>query len=282
MSSDRTRLVQAHIVVASGLVGVDIHASAGVVGHSALHPRHTVDPGRRIAPIEISRRCRDLPQRIVLRYPVEEKVERRPKADVTVLALGPDQTESSRQHADLHEPGGGLNKDRAAAVAAGSAAFERGRRDGERELVGIIWAERIAELGEQERLGAASARQNCGYGLVGAKLNGHIAPLVIGRIAAIGARSKPPIAGRDQHSPRRRNHAGDRGRTDGRDRLGQRDDGSVIFKEISIEARVADVTGDASTGTGNGRERYGNAFIWSEAMSCCQDGARIDQRAGAK
>ena len=83
---DRARAAQGHLVVVRGLVGIDIHASAGVIRHPARHPRHAVDPGRRVAPIEISRRCRDLPQRIVLRDPVQEQGQRRPKADVTVLA----------------------------------------------------------------------------------------------------------------------------------------------------------------------------------------------------
>src|SRR5262245_57458815 len=76
---------------------------------------------------------------------------------------------------------------------------------------------------------------------------------------AHGAGSVQPIAGGDQHRPRRRDHAGDRDQTDGRDWLGERDDGNVIWSETNgpREARVPDETGNASTGTGDGRERYG-------------------------
>ena len=63
----------------------------------------------------------------------------------------------------------------------------------------------------------------------GAKLDGHVAPLVVDRIAAIGAGSVRPIACGDQHRPRRWDQAGDRDRTNGRDRLGKRDDGNVIL-----------------------------------------------------
>ena len=42
------------------------------------------------------------------------------------------------------------------------------------------------------------------------------------------------------------------------------------------EVRVPDETGGADTRAGDGRERYGNALIWSEAMGRRQDGARID------
>ena len=37
-----------------------------------LSMRECIDPGCGIAPIEVSRRCRDLPQRIILCEPVEE------------------------------------------------------------------------------------------------------------------------------------------------------------------------------------------------------------------
>ena len=39
---DRARLVQGHVVVAGGLVGIDIHASAGVVRHRAVGPPGTL------------------------------------------------------------------------------------------------------------------------------------------------------------------------------------------------------------------------------------------------
>src|SRR5262249_59165372 len=74
--------------------------------------------------LKFPRRCRDLPQRIILRDPVEEQGQRRPSGDVTVFAGLVDGIESSRQLADLHEPRGGLDEDRAAAVAAGSRAFQ--------------------------------------------------------------------------------------------------------------------------------------------------------------
>ena len=124
---DRARVAQGHLVVVRGLVSIDIHASAGVIRHPARHPRHAVDPGRRVAPIEISCRGRDLPQRIVLRDPVQEQGQRRPPGDITVLALRPEVIESSLQYADLHGSRGGLDKDRAAAVAGGRATFERRR-----------------------------------------------------------------------------------------------------------------------------------------------------------
>ena len=148
---DRARIAQRDVVVAGGLVGIDIHASAGVVRHRTVGPRRSGNASIQadgIAPVEISRRCRDLPQRIILCEPVEEQAQRRPTTDVTVLAVGPEGIESALKLADLHEPGGGLDEDWAAAVARSSPAFERRRAHGEPESVGIIRAQRVAELGE--------------------------------------------------------------------------------------------------------------------------------------
>ena len=187
------------------------------------------------------------------------------------MTLGPEVIESALKLADLHEPGGGLDEDWATTVARSSPAFERRRAHGNRESVGIIRAQRVAELSEQEGLSAK-------HGCEGAEFDGHVAPFVVDRIAAIVARSVRPIAGRDQHRPGRRDNSGDRDRLNGRDRLSERDDGNVVFSEKSgaREIRVSDETGDARTGTGNGRERYRNAFIRSEAMCRRQYRARID------
>jgi hypothetical protein len=109
------------------------------------------------------------------------------------------------------------------------------------------------KLGLQERLGAGTEQCGC----EGAKLDGHVAPLVVDRIAAIGAGSVRPIAGGEQRRPRRRNQAGDRDRTNDCDRLGKRDDGNVISRKSNVcssEVRVPNETGDANTGTGGGRE----------------------------
>ncbi|MFZ2138917.1 MAG: hypothetical protein WAV78_18610 [Xanthobacteraceae bacterium] len=44
--------------------------------------------------------------------------------------------------------------------------------------------------------------------------------------------------------------------TNGRDRLGKRNDGNVIWSKVNVSSkvRVPDETGDASTGLGDGRE----------------------------
>ena len=52
-----------------------------------------------------------------------------------------------RRHADLHEPSGGLDEDRAAAVAEGSPAFERGVGTVSPKIVGIIRAQRVRGIG---------------------------------------------------------------------------------------------------------------------------------------
>src|SRR5262249_45164086 len=161
------------------LVRVDIHASAGIVRHRTVGPRRVrkgIDPGARIAPVEIAWRCCDQPQRVVLRDPVEEQGQRRPSADVTAFARLVDGIESCRQLADRHEPRGGLDEDRAAAVAASSRAFqcrswyrqveEVELRD-ERVLTErVCW---IPKLGLEERLNTAPGEQLWGYQSVSAE-----------------------------------------------------------------------------------------------------------------
>src|SRR5262249_47751888 len=112
-----------------------------------------------------------------------------------------------------------------------------------------------------------------------AEFDCHVAPLVVDRIAAHGAGSVHPIAGGDQHRPRRRDHASDRDRTDGRDWLGERDDGNVICSEKRSVYRgeiwVPDETGDGNSGLGDVAEGYGgdSEFIWKEEMRRRQDRA---------
>src|SRR5262249_20678039 len=258
VQSDRARIAQGHVVIAGGLVRVDIHASAGIVWHRAVGPRRVrkgIDPGARIAPVEIAWRCRDLPQRIILRDPVEEQGQRRPSSYGTLFAGLVGGIESSSQPADLPEPRGGVDEDRAAAVAAGSRAFqcrswyrqveEVELRDEPALTERVCW---IPKLGLEERLGTARGDQLWGYQNVSAQFHCLFPPPVVDRIAAHGAGSVHPIAGGDQHRPRRRDHASDRDRTDGRDWLGERDDGNVICSEKRSVYRgeiwVPDETGD--------------------------------------
>src|SRR5262249_4697940 len=104
--------------------------------------------------------------------PAEEGGQRRPSADVTVFVglVLVDGIDSPRHLADLHEPRGGLDEDRAAAVAAGSRAFqcrswyrqveEVELRD-ERVLTErVCW---IPKLGLGERLGTAPGEELWGY-----------------------------------------------------------------------------------------------------------------------
>jgi hypothetical protein len=82
--------------------------------------------------------------------------------------------------------------------------------------------------------------------------------VMLRRLLSIGLQQLVPVpfAG-DQHRPRRRNQAGDRDRTNDCDRLGKRDDGNVISRKSNVcssEVRVPNETGDANTGTGDGRE----------------------------
>src|SRR5262249_11054379 len=70
-----------------GLVGVDIHASAGVVRRRTVGARRVrkgIDPGCGIAPVEIARRRRDLSQRVVLVDPLQEQIDRRPITELAV------------------------------------------------------------------------------------------------------------------------------------------------------------------------------------------------------
>ena len=87
-------LLKRHVVIAGGLIGVDIHASAGIVRRRTVGSRRVrkrIDPGCRIAPVEIAWRCRDLPQRVVLVNPLQEQIDRRPITEFTVN-LAPHET----------------------------------------------------------------------------------------------------------------------------------------------------------------------------------------------
>ena len=96
------------------------------------------------------------------------------------------------------------DEDRAAAVARAVPPSSGDVGTVSPKMLGLFGLKRVAELAKQERLGTAGSKW---HAVRGAKLDGHVAPLVVVGIAAIGAGSARPIAGADQHGSRRRDQA---------------------------------------------------------------------------